>query len=79
MACRIPVVATATEPSKWILQNQARFLTNPGDHFDLVRKLKDVLRLGRVSYPDIGDWAVGAQKFEQALEAGGSTAVKAGI
>ena len=43
MACGIPVLATATEPSKWILQNQAMFLANPDDPFDMVRKLKDVL------------------------------------
>ena len=77
MACGIPVLATATEPSKWILQNQAMFLANPDDPFDMVRKLKDVLQLGRIVYPGIGDWTIGARKFEQALEPGAAAPEKA--
>ena len=68
MACGIPVVATATEPAKWILGNQPMFLANPLAPSDLSAKLSRMLDLGHVSYPGIGNWASSARQFEHALE-----------
>jgi glycosyltransferase involved in cell wall biosynthesis len=67
MACQIPVVATATKPVKWILQNQKQFLARPGDANDLTQKIIAALQLDRVFYGEPHTWEKSCEAFEKAL------------
>jgi glycosyltransferase involved in cell wall biosynthesis len=67
LSCRIPVVATATDPAKWILGHCSRFLATPGDACDLARKISDLLPAQRPDYGEVNDWNKSCQLFEKAL------------
>jgi glycosyltransferase involved in cell wall biosynthesis len=71
MACRIPVVATATEPATWILNGQDDFLSRPGDPGDLAKKLERQLTRERMDYGTVNRWEESAEKFEMALRSCG--------
>jgi len=67
MACEVPVVATATEPVKWMLQGDDRFLAPIGDGDSIARRILSLLCTGRVVYPGLSSWETSAMLFEQAL------------
>jgi glycosyltransferase involved in cell wall biosynthesis len=67
LSCRIPVVATATDPAKWILGHCSRFLATPGDACDLARKIWDLLPAQRPDYGEVNDWEKSFRLFEKAL------------
>jgi len=67
MNCQIPVVATATEPAKWILKNEAQFLARPADINDMAQKIKSALQLERPVYKELNTWQNSCDKFEEVL------------
>jgi glycosyltransferase involved in cell wall biosynthesis len=71
ISCQLPVVATATEPAKWILNHQEAFLARPGDPHDLGRKIEDMLAHSRIQYAGMNTWEESGRKLESALQAAG--------
>lgn len=67
MRCLIPVVATNTGPSRWILHNREGFLARPEDPTDLADKIQSALPVGRADYGHGNTWEHSCQVFEQAL------------
>jgi glycosyltransferase involved in cell wall biosynthesis len=68
MACHIPVVATATEPVKWMLNNDERYLAQVGDARSIADRLLERLKDGgRSRYPNLPTWDDSARRFEAAL------------
>jgi glycosyltransferase involved in cell wall biosynthesis len=67
MSCQIPVVATATEPAKWILKDEAQFLAHPDDANDMAQKIMNALQLNRPSYDVQNSWEKSCEAFEAAL------------
>jgi glycosyltransferase involved in cell wall biosynthesis len=70
LSCRIPVVATATEPAKWILGHRDKFLAAPGDPRDLAEKIRNLLPAERADYGDLNSWEDSCRLFEKALRDG---------
>jgi glycosyltransferase involved in cell wall biosynthesis len=67
MRCGIPVIATRTTATEWILANNQECLVNPGDAHDLCRQLAASLDRGAPVYGAITDWQGSAHSLEQAL------------
>jgi glycosyltransferase involved in cell wall biosynthesis len=67
MACRIPVVASATDPAKWILNGQKQFLAHPGDSAEMAQKIKSALEMDRIHYGRQNSWESSCAAFEAAL------------
>ena len=68
MACEVPVVATATEPVRWMLGDDSRHLAHVGDARSIADRL--LARLddgGRADYPNLPTWRQGAVILETAL------------
>ncbi|MDM0121772.1 glycosyltransferase family 4 protein [Variovorax arabinosiphilus] len=69
MACRVPVVATATAPVRWMLQEDARFLVRIGDAAALAERMFGLLGMGRHFYGRQHTWEDSARHFDAALRA----------
>ena len=67
MACQIPVVATATAPAKWILNNKKQFLARPGGTDDMAQRIIEALHLDRFFYGVKNSWENSCDVFETAL------------
>lgn len=67
MACGVPVVATATEPVRWMLHDDPRFLAPIDDALALAERMLAQLDTGCATYPDLPTWEGSAQRFEAAL------------
>lgn len=67
MACGVPVVATATEPVRWMLGDDSRFLVPVGDAPRISERILSLLDAGRIAYPELPSWETSARHFEQAL------------
>jgi glycosyltransferase involved in cell wall biosynthesis len=67
MACQVPIVATATKPAKWILDNKKQFLARPNDPNDLTQKIINLLPLNRYYYGEQNTWEKSCDVFETAL------------
>lgn len=67
MACGVPVVATATEPVRWMLHNDGSHLTPINDPDALANHLLACLTMGRAAYPDLPSWEDSAQRLEEVL------------
>ncbi len=57
MACGIPVVATATEPVRWMLGNDSRFLAEVGNAADIATRILSSLEINRVDYGPRQSWS----------------------
>ncbi len=69
MRCGVPVAATRTPATSWILANHPEMLAAPGDAQDLARVIGTNLeRRGFVDYPDQTDWEGVSLRFEAALQ-----------
>jgi glycosyltransferase involved in cell wall biosynthesis len=69
MACNIPVVATATPATRWILKDHGDFLVPPSDPEQLCLRLAQSLALDRVDYEGVTDWQAACDSLERALQA----------
>lgn len=69
MACGVPVVATDTGPTRWMLNGETRFLAPLGDVDALEKRLEANLDLGRVDYAGQQSWTTIAGRLMEALTA----------
>jgi glycosyltransferase involved in cell wall biosynthesis len=67
MACGVPVVATATGPVRWMLDDDARFLAAVGNADDIAAKILSSLDAGRIDYGPLPSWQHNGQRFESLL------------
>ena len=67
MACQVPVVATATGPVRWMLQNDDRYLVPIDDDAALAERVLDRLDGAAANYPDLPSWEASAASLEPAL------------
>jgi glycosyltransferase involved in cell wall biosynthesis len=68
MACNIPVVASATPSTRWILRDHSELLVEPENSLKLRETIERVLTMGRIDYGRQPDWQANCEIFEQALE-----------
>jgi len=69
MACNVAVVATATEPVRWMLHDDARHLVPIGDARKIAERILGLLNHGRVVYSGRQTWEDSARLFDAALRA----------
>jgi glycosyltransferase involved in cell wall biosynthesis len=74
MACEVPVVATDTPPTRWMLGDAARFLSPLGDVDALSARLEANLELDRISYPGRQSWTSIAARYAALLATPGQGA-----
>lgn len=67
MACRVPVVATATEPVRWMLRDAPGCLVPPGDAQAIAQRVLQRLGLGAATYTGLPSWYDSARRFREAL------------
>jgi glycosyltransferase involved in cell wall biosynthesis len=67
MSCQLPVVATATAATGWILRDHPELLVPPADPVALARCLAAALERGRIAYRDVPDWQASCDWLERAL------------
>jgi len=67
MACKIPVVATATGPVRWMLRDDLRFLAAVGSADSIAQRMLARLETGHVDYGSLPSWADVARHLEQLL------------
>lgn len=67
MACKIPVVATRTLATTWILDAAPMQLVKPADSVAMCKALERSLRSRSINYGDSTDWKASASALEQAL------------
>jgi len=68
MACEVPVVATGTDPVRWMLKDDEHFFVPVGNASAMAKSL--LARLAnptRIQYPKLPTWNESAAHFEQAL------------
>jgi glycosyltransferase involved in cell wall biosynthesis len=68
MVCRIPVVAAATAPARWILGHREAHLTRPGDAREMADGIVRVMRK-QPDYGELSTWENSCDAFERALQA----------
>ena len=67
MRCQIPVIATDTPSTSWILKGDERFLARPDDPSDLANRIRKVLTFGRINYGEQTSWEQSGRSFEDIL------------
>ena len=67
MSCHVPVVATQTPATRWILRDHPDCLVPPADPEALCYRMEQCLQQGRVNYGEVRDWQYGGALLEQAL------------
>lgn len=64
MACGIPVVATATEPVRWMLSNRHEHLVPVDDADAFAKRIFDLLAMPRADYGLRPTWAMQAERLD---------------
>jgi glycosyltransferase involved in cell wall biosynthesis len=67
MACQVPVVATETPATRWVLKDFPGLLVPPSRSDVLCDRLEENLGRGRVDYGCVSDWSSVCNDFENAL------------
>jgi glycosyltransferase involved in cell wall biosynthesis len=67
MACEVPVVATATEPVRWMLGDLYEHLVPVGDATAYAERILKLLMTHRAAYGSRSTWTVQAQRLNQLL------------
>ncbi len=67
MACQIPIIATETPATRWILRDYPELLVPPSLPDALSERIEQNLETGRVDYGQISDWNSVCGGFEKAL------------
>ena len=67
MTCSVPVVATETPATRWILHGHPDCLVPPSDPGALCKKIELFLGQGRISYSAVPDWQSSAGMLEEVL------------
>lgn len=68
MACKVPVVATGTEPVRWALNDSFHHISTVGDCDAFAKKILRQLQEPEMDYPKIIHWPEIAAKFNELLE-----------
>jgi glycosyltransferase involved in cell wall biosynthesis len=68
MCCQVPVVASATLSTQWILDGFPDLLTVPNDSMDLSQRIAAALQYNRIDYGHQQGWEDSADVLEKALE-----------
>ena len=62
MACKVPVVASATDAVRWMLDDRSKHLAKLGDATDFAERALELLEAPRADYGDRPDWdSIGAR------------------
>jgi len=67
MRCHIPVLATNTQPVRWVLGDRSFLTADAGEELDLARKVESLLNANRYDYGAQNTWEQSSLAFEQAL------------
>jgi glycosyltransferase involved in cell wall biosynthesis len=67
MRCRIPVVASNTPATSWILRNYTNLLVEPGDSGKLCNRIREIMASGRIDYECQPDWESNCDMLEKEL------------
>lgn len=67
MACGVPVVATATEPVRWMLNDDMRFIATVGNAEDIAARMLANLAAGRVDYGRLPSWQESGTSLQSLL------------
>jgi glycosyltransferase involved in cell wall biosynthesis len=67
MSCQIPVVATETPATRWILRNRPECLVAAESVADLSEGIRKSLSIGRIDYGPQPNWNTNASLLEIAL------------
>lgn len=67
MACGVPVVAAGTDPARWMLGDDTRFLAPIGDARAFADRALSLLGTERIDYPAQPTWETSTRLFAQAL------------
>ena len=68
MACEVPVVATATLPVKWMLNNASSHLLPVGDIASFANAILRQLQTPDTNYPTLNHWSLAAAHFNTLLQ-----------
>jgi glycosyltransferase involved in cell wall biosynthesis len=67
MSCQVPVIASRTPATRWILKDNENLLVDPGEADQLCMALKHLLNTRRIDYGSQPDWHDNCEHLEQAL------------
>ncbi len=67
MACNIPVVATQTRATEWILKDHPNMLVPPSDPEKFANAISKIIKLGRVEYSNMPTWDDIAKQLDSFL------------
>ncbi len=67
IACSVPLVASDSEPVRWMLGGDTRFLARVGDPAAFAERVLTNLAMGRVAYPSMPDWPGVSRDLESLL------------
>ena len=67
MSCQIPVIATDTPATNWILKGDERFLARPADPCDLADKIRKALTSAYIDYGEQTSWEQSCNLFNEVL------------
>ena len=67
MSCSVPVIATETPATRWILRGHPDCMVPPSDPGAMCKKIEQFLGQGRISYRAVPDWQSSAGLLEQEL------------
>ncbi|MEO7067476.1 MAG: glycosyltransferase family 4 protein [Rhodanobacter sp.] len=67
MACEVPVVATATEPVRWMLGDRREHLVPIGDADAFAKRILDLLATPKSEYMSRPTWAMQAERLDYLL------------
>lgn len=68
MRCQVPIIASRTPATSWILKDNNNLLVDPDDADQLCKALKRLLSTRRVDYGNQPDWHSNCDRLEQALK-----------
>lgn len=68
MACQVPVVATATDPVRWILKRNPECLVAPGDPEAFATRIDSMLPRSRIDYGAQPTWDDAGARFARLME-----------
>ncbi len=67
IACGIPIVATRTKSTQWILRSYPSSLVTPGKLDEFVESLSAALTLDKINYDELPSWKDLADNLNQDL------------
>jgi glycosyltransferase involved in cell wall biosynthesis len=68
IACQVPVVASSTPPTQWMLHQDDRFLADIGNAPSMAGRMLANLSLGRITHGALASWAEVGAKLATLLE-----------